>query len=154
MTALLRRASLLFTGLFAGFLVAVLVLELSLRDATATVYTEVRLVELENLDKLATATLLPAVLITAALLLRTFRGGGPGWPAATGLTLLVAILILTVSVNLPINADQLDWHPQSPPADWKTVRDTWQLAHATRTLAAVLAFVVLLVPGDHDKEAR
>jgi hypothetical protein len=59
------------------------------------------------------------------------------------LALLVFVFGLTVVVNLPINADQLGWNVQSPPADWSAVRDRWQIAHATRTLAAVLAFAVL-----------
>jgi hypothetical protein len=29
---------------------------------------------------------------------------------------------------------------QAPPADWARVRDRWQIAHAVRTVAIVLAF--------------
>jgi uncharacterized membrane protein len=62
----------------------------------------------------------------------------------TALTLLVGILALTLVVNLPINADQLDWNAQAPPADWATVRDHWQIAHGARTVAAVFAFGALI----------
>jgi hypothetical protein len=57
----------LFTGLFAGFLTTVLVFEASLRGFGAAVYTQVRLIELEHLDDLATALLVPAILASAAL---------------------------------------------------------------------------------------
>ena len=67
-----RFTGLVFAGLFAGFLIGVLVLELSLRNFDGTVYTQVRLVELDSLDKLAIATLLPALLGTAVLVYDVF----------------------------------------------------------------------------------
>ena len=61
MTRVVRGVSLLFSGLFAGFLLCVLVLENSLRGFDASVYTQVRLVELDRLDTLASVTLIPAI---------------------------------------------------------------------------------------------
>lgn len=142
MTRYTRFASLLFAGLFAGFLTGVLVLELSLRGFDGTVYTQVRLVELHSLDKLAVATLLPALIATAVLAYRTLRTD-TRWRTVAALALLVGVFGLTLAVNLPINAAQLDWNTLSPPADWAAVRDRWQTAHAVRTVAAVLAFAAL-----------
>ncbi|MFE3036501.1 anthrone oxygenase family protein [Streptomyces canus] len=140
-----RGAGLLFTGVFTGFLVAVLVLELSLRGFDRHVYTEVRQVELDSLDKLAVVTLLPALITTGLLVASTFRQGGrSSWWTLTAFTLLVGILALTLVINMPINADQLDWSVQAPPADWTSVRDRWQIAHSVRTGAAVLAFGALI----------
>ncbi|MEV7346120.1 anthrone oxygenase family protein [Streptomyces sp. NPDC093544] len=140
-----RWAGLFFSGLFAGFLVAVLVLELSLRGFDRQVYTQVRQVELESLDKLAVATLLPALIATALLVALTFKAREvTPWLTLAALTLLVGVLALTLAVNLPINADQLDWNVQAPPADWATVRDHWQIAHGVRTGAAVLALGALI----------
>lgn len=150
MTTYVRFASVLFAGLFSGFLVAVLVLEHSLRNFDGSVYTQVRLVELDSLDKLAAATLLPAAIATAVLAYLTFRTS-TRWLTVAALALLVFIFVLTIVVNLPINADQLDWKVQSPPGDWAQVRDRWQIAHAARTAAAVLAFGLLaltaVLPG-------
>lgn len=142
MTKYARFASLVFAGLFAGFLTAVLVLELSLRRFDGTVYTQVRLVELDSLDKLAVATLLPALIATAVLVYPTFRTS-TRWLTVAALALLVFVFGLTLTVNLPINADQLHWSAQSPPSDWIDVRDRWQIAHAVRTTAAVVAFAIL-----------
>src|SRR4051794_25189985 len=69
-------AAVLFSGLFAGFLTTVLVFEGSLREFGAAVYTQVRLIELEHLDDLATALLVPAILASAALALTVIRRPG------------------------------------------------------------------------------
>ncbi|WP_006604105.1 DUF1772 domain-containing protein [Streptomyces auratus] len=140
-----RWASLFFSGVFAGFLVSVLVLELSLRGFDRHVYTQVRQVELDSLDTLAVVTLLPALITTALLVAFTCKASGrTPWLTLVALTLLVGILALTLVINMPINADQLDWNAQAPPGDWATVRDHWQIAHAVRTGAAVLAFGALI----------
>ena len=141
MTRFVRGVSLLFTGLFSGFLVCVLVLEKSLRGFDGSVYTQVRLVELDSLDKLAAVTLIPAFVATVVLAVRS-RGSGSLVPAAVGL--LVVVFVTTFVVNLPINSNQLSWSVQQPPSDWASVRDRWQLAHLVRTVAAVLAFGMLL----------
>jgi uncharacterized membrane protein len=141
MTRLVRWVSLLFTGLFAGFLLGVLVLENSLRGYGAEIYTQVRQVELNSLDTLASVTLIPAILTTVILAIRA-RGND------RRLVLLAAVLLLlvfatTLAINLPINADQANWSAQNPPADWSAVRDRWQFAHLVRTIAALLAFTTL-----------
>ena len=145
---LLQRASafaaVLFSGLFAGFLTTVLVLEESLRSSGAAVYTQVRLVELDHLDDLATALLPPATLAAATLTLALIRSRGSArWLTLAAVILLLATAAISVSINVPINTDQLNWSVLSPPHDWSNVRDRWQLAHATRTTAATLAFVLL-----------
>jgi uncharacterized membrane protein len=137
-----RGVSLLFAGLFAGFLLGVLVLENSLRSYDASVYAQTRLVELDSLDKLASATLIPALISTAVLAI--LARGNNRW-ILLALGLLVVVFAVTLAVNLPINTDQADWSVQAPPADWATVRDHWQLAHLIRTVAAVSAFGSLIV---------
>jgi len=138
----LRGVSLFFSGLFAGFLVCVMVLETSLRSFGAAVYTQVRLVELDSLDKLASVTLIPAIVTTVAVVIWS-RGNGRRL-AIAAVALLVIVFVTTLAVNLPINSDQLSWSVQQPPADWVGVRDRWQIAHAVRTVAAVAAFGLLV----------
>ncbi|WP_426514743.1 anthrone oxygenase family protein [Dactylosporangium sp. McL0621] len=141
---LLRGAGLLFTGLFSGFLLAVLVLETSLRGYDAAVYTQVRQVELDSLDTLASVTLIPALICTAILGVFTIRArGNDRWLVLAALVMLALVFVTSLTVNVPINGDQADWSVQAPPSDWASVRDRWQLAHAIRTVAAVLAFCSL-----------
>lgn len=137
--------SLLFAGLFAGFLLAVLILELSLRDFGAGTYTQVRQVELVGLDVLAAATLLPALVATVVLVVAARGRGAGGRLLVAALVLLLAVLVTTLGVNLPINNDQLNWDVHGPPADWADVRDRWQIAHAVRAVAAVSAFACLVL---------
>ena len=148
-----RVASLALGGIFTGFLVTVMVLELSLRDVGASAYTQVRQVEFERLDTLATATLLPTAVAVVALVVTGLRRGRPGLGLhSVALLLLLVVLIVTVVVNLPINADQRDWSIASPPSDWASDRDRWQVAHAVRTAAAVLAYgCLILASGVHRR---
>ncbi|WP_067968281.1 DUF1772 domain-containing protein [Mycolicibacter icosiumassiliensis] len=137
-------AAVLFSGMFAGFLTAVLVLEVTLRRYGGDVYTQVRLIELEHLDDLATALLLPAILAAAVLTITmTRRTGDRRLVPAAAVALLTTSLLISVVVSVPINTEQLNWTVSSPPGDWATVRDRWQVAHLARTTTAVLAFALL-----------
>lgn len=148
-----RVVSLVFGGVFTGFLITVMVLELSLRDAGAAVYTQVRQVELERLDTLATVTLLPTAVATVMLVWLGLKRGKRGLGLhSAALALLLVVFVVTVVINLPINADQRDWSVASPPNDWASDRDHWQVAHAVRTAAAVLAYGCLVVAsGAHRR---
>lgn len=135
----------LLSGLFAGFLVTVLVVECSVRSEDAAVYTQVRLIELEHLDDLATALLLPALLAVSLMTVSAFRHrGARRWLAGTALVLLAATLVISVSISVPINTMQQGWSVAAPPANWADIRDRWQLAHAARTTTSMLAFLVLI----------
>jgi Anthrone oxygenase len=142
MDRLVRAGSLLFSGLFAGFLVGVLVLENSLRGYGAAVYTQVRQVELDSLDTLASVTLIPAIVTTVMLAIRA--RGNDRRMVLVAVALLVLVFATSLAINLPINGDQAGWSVSNPPTDWASVRDRWQLAHLVRTLAAVLAFGSLI----------
>jgi uncharacterized membrane protein len=136
--------SVLVSGLFAGFLTAVLILEASLRSFPGSVYTQVRLVELVHLNDLASVLLPAALLATATLAIVTLaRRERTRWLALTALGLLVATFIISLLVNLPINTVQQSWSVLAPPTDWASVRDRWQIAHLARTTAAVAAFAIL-----------
>jgi uncharacterized membrane protein len=158
-TAILERVarfvSVVFGGVFAGFLLTILVLELTLRRFNASIYTQVRQVELVRMDNLATATLVPTILATVILIFVGLKRGRPGLGlTSVALGLLVVVLVTTVAVNLPINSDQLDWSVARPPSDWASDRDRWQVAHAVRTVAAGLAFVCLVFAADVHRKPR
>jgi uncharacterized membrane protein len=144
----LRFISLLFTGLFAGFLVGILVFELSLRGFDGSVYAQVQQVTLVALPVLATVLLFPAIISTAILVIVTVRHrDGSFWVTTVALGLLLVSLIVTLVVNVPINLAEGGWSVSSPPVDWAASRDRWQVGHAVRTLGALLAFGGLIAAG-------
>ncbi|GAA3522623.1 DUF1772 domain-containing protein [Aeromicrobium panaciterrae] len=150
-----RVVSVVLGGIFTGFLLTILVLELSLRRFDASVYTQVRQVELVRMDALATGTLLPTVIAAIVLVCVGLRRGGAGLGlTSAALVLLLIVFVTTVTINLPINADQLDWSVARPPADWATDRDRWQVAHAVRTAAAALAFGCLVLASGLHRPRR
>lgn len=144
--ALPRFVGLVFTGLFAGFLVGVLVFELSLRRFDGSVYAQTQQVTLVALPVLATVLLFPAIIGTGILAALSARlRDQTFWLAVTALTLLLVALVVTLVVNVPVNLAEGGWSTSSPPADWADVRDRWQIGHAVRTGAALLAFGSLAV---------
>ena len=78
----LRVLATVLTGLFAGFLLAVLVLELSLRLYGAEVYAQAQQIALIALPGLASALLIPAILVLAALVMLIGEGVAPAWMVA------------------------------------------------------------------------
>jgi uncharacterized membrane protein len=153
-TRIAMAAGVLFSGLFAGFLTTVCVLEASLRGFSAPVYTQVRLVELVHLDDLATVLLPAALLATATLVLATVGKPGPTrWLVLAALGLLVTTLIISALVNVPINTDQQVWSVLAPPSNWASVRDRWQIAHLVRTTTAVCAFTILVTAAINRRPA-
>lgn len=139
-----RFVSLLFAGIFAGFLLTALIVELSLRRFDGTIYTQVQHVLLIGMPAFASATLIPAIVSTAVLVVVVLRAGGRGrWLTLSALILLVAAFVISLTINVPINARELTWNAQTPPSDWADVRDRWQIAHAIRTSAVVIAFGLL-----------
>ncbi len=139
-----RFISLVFTGLFAGFLVGILVFELSLRRFDGSVYAQTQQVTLIALPALATVLLFPAIIgtgvgaaVNARARTRTF------WLTLAALALLLVALIVTLAINVPINLAEGGWSVASPPSDWAAMRDRWQIGHAVRTAAALLAFGAL-----------
>jgi uncharacterized membrane protein len=135
-----RYASLLGAGVFAGGALTALVLELALRRLDGPAYTEVRQATHDYFPWFIGAILVPTFIGVVMLVFFARQADSPALrPAAAALVLLVLALVVTFAVNAPINLEQLDWNVQAPPADWASVRDRWQIAHAVRTVFCVAA---------------
>ncbi|HEY0248062.1 MAG TPA: anthrone oxygenase family protein [Gryllotalpicola sp.] len=149
---ILGFVNVLFAGLFAGFLVGILVFELSLRGFDASVYAQTQQVTLVALPVLASTLLFPALITTGILTaLHARRRNRTFWLALVALVLLLVALVLTLAVNVPINLAEGGWSVSSPPADWAATRDRWQLGHAVRTGAALLAFGSLVLAAQGSR---
>jgi uncharacterized membrane protein len=135
-----RCASMLGGGLITGGALTALVLELALRRLDGPAYTQVRQAEHDYFPWFIGAIFVPTFIAVVMLVILARKADSPALrPAAAALILLVLALVVTFAVNAPINIEQIDWNAQAPPADWASVRDRWQIAHAVRTVFCVVA---------------
>jgi uncharacterized membrane protein len=134
-----RYVSLLGCGMLAGVAVTVLVLELALRRLNGQEYARVRQAEFGFFTPFIGALLLPTLAVAILVIHAGKTHSVTLRPAVVALALLLVALLVTLAVNGPVNVEQLSWNVQAPPADWARIRDRWQIAHAVRTLAIVLA---------------
>jgi hypothetical protein len=77
-----------------------------------------------------------AVDLVLAVLLR--RYGAPAWPALAAFALMAATLAIFFAWTYPANQATANW--TTVPADWATLRQHWEIAHAAN---AVLTFAAL-----------
>ena len=101
------------------------------------------------------AILLPlallSALVTLALLWRDGRGAAFWWLLA-GFLLMVAALVVTLAVEVPIDNRIRAWTAATLPPDWRSIRSRWELFHTVRTflsIAAVIAATVGAVVGPY-----
>jgi uncharacterized membrane protein len=138
---IVRYTALLGSGMLAGVALTVLFLELALRDLNGPEYVRVRQAEYAPFTWFIGVLIVPTFVAVVLLALRARRERGPELPLlASALGLILVALVVTLAVNGPINVEQTDWSAHAPPGDWARVRDRWQIAHAVRTVALVLAF--------------
>jgi uncharacterized membrane protein len=107
------------------------------------------------------ATVMPVLMISTAVLglavvVLLFRRGSSAaaWLALVGLLLLVAVIAVTVAVEVPIDNKTKAWTSASLPADWRDIRARWAAFHTLRTflslagLAGVVGAAVTTRPAD------
>jgi hypothetical protein len=54
--------------------------------------------------------------------------------------LLVVALIITLSVNVPIDYAIARWTVDTLPSDWTSIRNRWEAYHAARTFVSMAGF--------------
>ena len=86
------------------------------------------------------SVLMPAALISSVivlLLLVRHARGSAFYLTALSLLLMIAALVVTLTVNVPIDNDINQWTRNTLPSDWMAIRDRWQVYHTVRTLASI-----------------
>jgi uncharacterized membrane protein len=85
------------------------------------------------------------LLTLAEVLLRWYLWGRwPVWIAVSAVLWVLAI-VYTVATLVPINNRIASWAETTPPADWKTFRNRWDLLHRWRVALLTVAFGFLIV---------
>ena len=69
----------------------------------------------------------------------------PGILAIAGSVCYIAVVVIALSTNLPINKQIASWSVRSPPDDWMLIRARWIRFHIVRSLFSLprLACLVL-----------
>jgi uncharacterized membrane protein len=92
------------------------------------------------------AVLMPASIVSAVPVLARLYGRHRGafYLMLTGVALLVVSLVITLSVNVPIDRLIDRWTIETLPADWTANRDRWETYHASRTFLSLAGFGCVL----------
>jgi uncharacterized membrane protein len=73
------------------------------------------------------------------------RGSPAALFTAAGALLMIAVLVITLSVNVPIDNRIRTWTESSMPPDWGRIRDRWEAFHAARTFVSIAALALILI---------
>jgi hypothetical protein len=57
-----------------------------------------------------------------------------------GAALLLVALVITLSVNVPIDDAIAGWTVNTLPSDWTSIRNRWEAYHAARTFICLAGF--------------
>ena len=96
------------------------------------------------------AILLPLALLSALItLVLLWRGGraAPFWWLLAGFLLMVAALVITLAVEVPIDNKIEVWTAATLPGDWRSIQSRWETFHTIRSflsIAAVVAATIIL----------
>ena len=114
----------------------------SITSITPVTFLEVGHLMIANLGT-PMAVLMPAALLSALpVLVMLFRlhQRRAFYLTLGGVGLLVAALIITLAVNVPIDDEINQWTVNNLPPNWTMDRDRWQLYHTIRTFTCMAGF--------------
>ena len=146
LTAGAQLLSMILVGVVAGSFVATQLGQLRVQNTLgARDFTMVK----HNFE-VAVGGVMPALVIASAasiaLVVGLVAADGRGpvlVVSALALLLWVAVIIVTLRYNAPVNALAADWDPAAPPDHWEALRDTWHFGQSVRTPLAVASFACL-----------
>ena len=114
----------------------------SMSAITASTFLEVGHTMIANLGG-PMAVLMPATLVSAVpvlfVLYRLHRRASFAL-ILVGAALLVVALVITLSVNVPIDYAIAGWTVDTLPSDWTSIRNRWEAYHAARTFISLAGF--------------
>ena len=85
---------------------------------------------IENLAMIMAVLMISAVVIglVAVVLLFRSRSTVAAWLAVIGLVLMIAVMVVTLTVEVPIDNLIATWTEASLPADWQEIRARWSVS--------------------------
>ena len=94
------------------------------------------------------AILLPLALLSALITLALLWPAGRTaafWWLAAGLLLMVAALVVTLAVEVPIDHQINTWTAATLPGDWRSIQARWERFHTIRTFLSIAAVVAATI---------
>jgi uncharacterized membrane protein len=94
------------------------------------------------------AILLPRSLLSALVtlaLLWPHRDAAAFWWMAAGFGLMVAALVITLAVEVPIDNQIQAWTVATLPGDWRSIQTRWELFHTIRTFLSIAAVAAVTI---------
>ncbi len=134
--------SVLLAGLVAGLLLGTAMEQQQLTVLDAANWTLAR----QSIDSVF-SRVLPWVWNSTLILLFLagfLNRGLPRWLSLGAGVLLFIGIVMTVSIEVPINKQIAGWTPGTIPADWAELRARWLMFHDARTAMGILAFACCL----------
>lgn len=104
---------------------------------------------IENLAIIMAVLMISAVVIGLAAVVLLFRSGSAvaAWMATVGLLLIIAVLVITLAVEVPIDNLIATWTEATLPADWQEIRARWSAFHTLRTFVSLGAVAAAVGAG-------
>ncbi|WP_079413131.1 DUF1772 domain-containing protein [Paenibacillus ferrarius] len=84
-------------------------------------------------------------LIFGVISLFTGDSGTPFVLRLSGIVMLVIWLGVTFGGTVPINSAALEWRPEAPPNNFRSLVERWERLAIFRVLASVFAFIFFLI---------
>jgi len=108
-----------------------------------------------NLASVMTVLMISTGLVGLVVVVLLFRRRSTvaAWLALVGLLMLVAVIVVTLTVEVPIDNKIKMWTPETLPSDWKDIRSRWAAFHMLRTflsltaVAAAVGAALTTLPG-------
>ena len=134
----------LVTGVFWGTWFS---LSRSMSQITPGTFLEVGRLMIGNLGG-PMSVLMPASMVFALVLCVVLYRGRESRAtlfASAALVLMAIALVITLTVNVPIDRQIQSWTTATLPPDWRAIRDRWEFYHGLRTLLSLAALACLFV---------
>ncbi|MBX3088382.1 MAG: DUF1772 domain-containing protein [Cryobacterium sp.] len=143
--AVLLIVQLVLVGLIAGeeFIVRWGV-QPALSSLPDDAHIRARIALVKKLKLVVPILMVPAVIVSIALLVATASANGLAWRIAATTALIVFILasfLGTVPINIGVN----NWGPTEPPANWRSLVTLWERIDVLRSTAAGISFALYAI---------
>jgi hypothetical protein len=102
-----------------------------------------------NLASIMEVLMISALIVglIVVVLLLAARSNVAGWLALAGLLLMIAVLVITLAVEVPIDELIVTWTEETLPPDWQEIRARWAAFHTLRTFLSLGAVAAAVAAG-------